>query len=250
MIVPWAFRVGRVYGRNPRKFGTSAAERLQSPGERTLRIMPRCSMYGIFTYRCLKYMVNVDRYSIHGASVFVHLPWLYTLFLISPSICKVKPPFRMILIHKNPAAVEMLFSRTRTYPTFFLNRRIIFQAIPIRRGYVNIRKHSYPSLPFAGSCDLTVFFHDITHLKFNIAFEKLPSQKERIVFQPSFCRCELLNFGGVPSLHWVSNHSLPLNIGELKDFPFDEAYDGLRPHSYIDSIFFGGGLGNFASSWC
>ena len=122
-------------------------------------------------------------------------------FLISPSICKVKPPFRMILIHKNPAAVEMLFSRTRTYPTFFLNRRIIFQAIPIRRGYFNIRKHSSPSLPFAGFCDLnSVFFHDITHLKFNIAFEKLPSQKvKEWSSNHHFAGAELLNFGGVPS---------------------------------------------------
>ena len=36
-----------------------------------------------------------------------------------------------------------------------------------------------------------------TPWKFNIAPENLPSQKERIVFQPSFFRGELLNFGGV-----------------------------------------------------
>ena len=32
--------------------------------------------------------------------------------------------------------------------------------------------------------------------KFNLAPENIPSQKERIVFHPSFFRGELLNFGG------------------------------------------------------
>ena len=36
-----------------------------------------------------------------------------------------------------------------------------------------------------------------TPAKFNIAPENWPSQKERLVFQPSFFRGELLNFGGV-----------------------------------------------------
>ena len=35
-----------------------------------------------------------------------------------------------------------------------------------------------------------------THPKFNIAPEKLPSQKEKIVFQPPFSGA-MLNFGGV-----------------------------------------------------
>ena len=34
-------------------------------------------------------------------------------------------------------------------------------------------------------------------LGWNIAPENVPSQKERIVFQPSFFKGELLNFGGV-----------------------------------------------------
>ena len=33
-----------------------------------LYAIPRCSMYGIFAYICLKFMVNVSKYSIHGAS--------------------------------------------------------------------------------------------------------------------------------------------------------------------------------------
>ena len=31
---------------------------------------PKCSMYGIFTYIWPKFMVNVGKYSIHGASGF------------------------------------------------------------------------------------------------------------------------------------------------------------------------------------
>ena len=31
------------------------------------RMNPRCSMYGIFTYIWLEFMVNVGKYSIHGA---------------------------------------------------------------------------------------------------------------------------------------------------------------------------------------
>ena len=31
-------------------------------------IDPRCSMYGIFTYICVIFGVNVGKYSIHGAS--------------------------------------------------------------------------------------------------------------------------------------------------------------------------------------
>ena len=42
-----------------------------------------------------------------------------------------------------------------------------------------------------------VWHQTSTPWKFNIATEKLQSQKERIVFQPSFFRGELLNFGGV-----------------------------------------------------
>ena len=30
--------------------------------------IPKCSMYGIFPYIWLKFMVNVGKYSIHGAS--------------------------------------------------------------------------------------------------------------------------------------------------------------------------------------
>ena len=36
-----------------------------------------------------------------------------------------------------------------------------------------------------------------TPWKFNIAPKNIPSQKERIVFQPAFFRGELLNFGSV-----------------------------------------------------
>ena len=39
-------------------------------------------------------------------------------------------------------------------------------------------------------------------MKFNISPEKLPSQKERIVFQPPFSRGELLNFGSVTFGDW------------------------------------------------
>ena len=35
-----------------------------------------------------------------------------------------------------------------------------------------------------------------TPCKFNIAPENKPSKKQRIIFQPSFFRGELLNFGG------------------------------------------------------
>ena len=44
------------------------------------------------------------------------------------------------------------------------------------------------------------FFLSVTHMitpaKFNVALEHFPSQKERIVFQPSFFRGDLLNFRG------------------------------------------------------
>jgi len=39
--------------------------------------------------------------------------------------------------------------------------------------------------------------NNLTPAKFNIAPEKLPSQKERILFQPSLFTGKLLNFGGV-----------------------------------------------------
>ena len=43
-----------------------------------------------------------------------------------------------------------------------------------------------------------------TSLKFNIAPENLPSQKERIVFQLSFFRGELLNFEAyLLNFRWV-----------------------------------------------
>ena len=45
---------------------------------------------------------------------------------------------------------------------------------------------------------------EITLPETNIAPENAPSQKERIVFQPSFLSGKLLNFGGV----------------NLRDFPF------------------------------
>ncbi len=41
----------------------------------------------------------------------------------------------------------------------------------------------------------------VTHLKFNLAPEKLPSQNDEIVFQPSFFRGKVLNFGSVCASH-------------------------------------------------
>ena len=35
--------------------------------------IPRCSMYGRFTYIWLKLMVNVGRYTIHGAYIYIYM---------------------------------------------------------------------------------------------------------------------------------------------------------------------------------
>ena len=40
--------------------------------------IPRCSMYGRFTYIWLKLMVNVGRYTIHGAYIYIHV-YIYIL---------------------------------------------------------------------------------------------------------------------------------------------------------------------------
>ena len=37
-------------------------------------LVPRCSMYGIFTYICAIFGVNVGKYSIHGASGVCNIP--------------------------------------------------------------------------------------------------------------------------------------------------------------------------------
>ena len=65
--------------------------------------------------------------------------------------------------------------------------------ISITIGYQKTKDHHlvlrrYLSIINSGAQKLN------THLKFNIAPEVLPAQKERIVFQPSFLRGKLLNF--------------------------------------------------------
>ena len=71
--------------------------------------IPKCSMYGIFTYIWLKVMVNVGKYSIHGAyGIYIYMNWLVRIDFSSNRMFQKRSRFKRFKF-KN-------FNPRRTFP--------------------------------------------------------------------------------------------------------------------------------------
>ena len=81
---------------------------------------------------------------------------------------------------------------------------------------------SWNPIAFFKKCDSVLQQKTSTLPKTNIAPEKLPSQKERIVFQPSIFRCELLVFW--EGIQIQIRSQIPMSIPSCR---FDTAFSAM-----------------------